>query len=154
MEGWETVSVQENTMKHAFLAEYARMWPREIFDRLDANTSGKGKKLMARGLEVLNKPGVYVLYRDEKPHYIGQATKLYARLWQHANRPGSRYYNFWNFFSAFVVEETTHRNELEGILIAAMPTANSANPRLLKRRFPKEVSAMLREIRRERVKAK
>jgi hypothetical protein len=39
-------------------------------------------------------------------------------------------YNFWTHFSAFVVEDVAHRNELEGILIAAMPTANSATPDL------------------------
>jgi hypothetical protein len=141
-------------VKHKLLGEYARMWPREIFDRLEDKSDGKKRQLLAKGLEVLDKPGVYVLYRDDEPYDIGQATKLRQRLWLHANRPGSRYYNFWNLFSAFVVKDPTHRSELEGILIAAMPTANSANPRLLKRPFPKEVRDMLREVRRMRVNTK
>ena len=101
---------------------------------------------MARGLEFLNKPGVYVLYRDDEPYYIGQADKLRRRLWNHARRPESRYYHFWNFFSAFAVEDTAHRDELEGVLIASMPTANSAKPKLRRERMPKEVCDLLRCI--------
>src|SRR5690348_2275021 len=96
---------------------YARMWPREIFDR--------GRSFV-HTLDILEKPGVYVLYRDDIPYYVGQATKLRTRLWAHANVPGARYHNFWNFFSVFVADDARRRNEIEAILIAAMPTANSA----------------------------
>ena len=82
---------------------------------------------MFRTIELLKKPGCHILYRDGVPYYIGQAKKLRGRLWQHACVPDSRYYNFWNHFSAFVVEDPDHRNEIEAILVAAMPTANSAN---------------------------
>src|SRR5271165_6135303 len=120
------------------VANYARMWPREIFYGI----SGDAKKPVAKGLELLSKAGIYVLYRDDVPYYVGKATKLRSRLWLHAMRPPARYYNFWNFFSAFVVEDPKQRNEVEGILIAAMPTANSAQPRLKRERFPKEVTEL------------
>jgi len=126
--------------KNQIIKEYARMWPREVFFRLVRNESryrlvrnesDKGQKIaVPRGLELLNEPGVYVLYRDGMPYYVGQATKLHDRLWAHACLPGARYHNFWNHFSAFVIEQPALRNQVEGILIAAMPTANGAKPRL------------------------
>jgi hypothetical protein len=64
-------------------------------------------------------------------------------------KPDARRYNFWNFFSAFVVLESGYRNEIEAILIAAMPTANSARPRLPKTKFPPEVIQMVRSIRKQ-----
>ena len=70
------------------------------------------------------------------------------RLWQHAWNPRSRHYHLWNFFSFFVVEDPDQRDEIEGILIAAMPTANSARPKLPREQLPEEITTMLREIRR------
>src|SRR5947209_4611415 len=84
--------------------QYARMWPREVFDCLVVDEKPR-KQAMAKGLEILTKPGVYILYRDDLPYYIGQASRLRSRLWQHANVPGARYHNFWNFFSVFVAED-------------------------------------------------
>ena len=43
---------------------YARMWPREVFGK-----AGLKKEI----LDFLENPGVYILYRDDKPYYIGQA---------------------------------------------------------------------------------
>jgi hypothetical protein len=126
---------------------YARMWPREVFDHYPTGS----KTVMAKGLNILNQPGVYVLYRDDRPYYVGQANKLRHRLWQHACKPGTRYYNFWNFFAAFVVPSKASRNEIEGILIAAMPTANSAKPKMKREALPKEVVKMMRLTRRSRV---
>lgn len=131
------------------VSAYARMWPREIFDHISANGKTKNSTL-DRSIDFLLKPGVYVLYRDDVPYYIGKAGRLRRRLWGHARRPEARYYNFWNFFSAFVVLDAAKRNEVEGILISAMPTANSAEPKLPKERFPKEVIAMVRRIRKDR----
>jgi hypothetical protein len=129
--------------------EYARMWPREVFDCLMPNQDGKKKKTkLVKGLELLNKPGVYVLYRNEIPYYIGQAAPLRGRLWHHASYPGARYHTFWNFFCAFVVPEKSRRNEIEGILIASMPTANSAKPKRKKAKMPKSVVQMAASIRR------
>jgi hypothetical protein len=93
---------------------------------------------------------VYVLYRDDIPYYIGQAAKLRQRLWSHARSSGGKYNNFWNYFSAFVITDAKTRNEIEGILIAAMPTANSAKPRLKRAKFPTAVSKMVRRMRRYR----
>ena len=124
------------------------MWPREVFDLLVPNDKGKGKNvILGKGLKLVNKPGVYVLYRDDIPYYIGQAAKLRHRLWSHAGSPGERYSNFWNYFSAFVIRNPKMRDEIEGILIAAMPTANSAKPKLQRAKFPLEVSRMVRTIR-------
>ena len=139
--------------KNQILGQYARMWPREVFYRIipkekhGKSTTGKRPpRLMFRSIELLKESGVYVLYRDGIPYYIGQAKKLRGRLWQHACAPDSRYYNFWNHFSAFVVKEPNHRNEIEAILVAAMPTANSAKPRIQKESLPVGVRKMIREI--------
>jgi hypothetical protein len=94
----------------------------------------------------LREPGVYVLYRDDHPYYVGKTSRpLFDRIWAHANRPHDRYYNFWNFFSAFAISTRKHRDEVEGILIAAMPTtANGANPRFRKIKLPTRVGHLLR----------
>ena len=134
--------------KNVVVEEYARMWPREVFDCLVRNERGKGRNvILGKGLELVNQPGVYVLYRNEIPYYIGQAAKLRHRLWSHAGSPGGRYSNFWNYFSAFVIRDPKMRDEIEGILIAAMPTANSAKPKLKRAKFPLVVSRMVRKIR-------
>jgi len=134
-------------MKIVNKIRFARMWPREVFDCLvsDETSSRRGK--LAKGLDILNEPGVYVLYRDDVPYYVGQGSTLFTRLAKHACFPGARYGNFWNYFSAFVVEDQKHRDEIEGILIAAMPTANSAKPKLERKPFPKPVADMVRKIR-------
>jgi hypothetical protein len=102
--------------------------------------------MLAKQLQFLNEPGVYVLYRDDRPYYIGQAARLRKRLWRWAKNPQSRYYHFWNFFSAFVVEDPALRDELEGILIACMPTANSMRPKLKREPMPNEVRGLLRKM--------
>ena len=127
--------------KSGIVGGYARGWPREIFDL---------KAKIARQIDFLSRPGVYVLYNDGEPHYIGQAVSMFDRLLAHAH-PKSRYYNFWNTFSAFQVGAPRRRDklrdELEAILIAAMPTANSAKPKLNKMRTPPEVVGLMRKIR-------
>jgi hypothetical protein len=126
------------------------MWPREVFDCLISNEGGRRKRILGKGLDLVNQPGVYVLYRDDIPYYIGQAKKLRHRLWTHAGSPGARYGNFWNYFSAFVIDDPKMRNEIEGILIAAMPTANSSKPKLKRAKFPLVVSQMVRRIRKSK----
>jgi hypothetical protein len=68
-------------------------------------------------------------------------------MWAHANRPGDRYYQFWNFFSAFSVPAKRHRDEVEGILMAAMPTAHSASQHLPRIELPARVGRLLRRRR-------
>ena len=136
-------------MKNAPIS-HMRMWPREVFD-VTVDTDTGRKRLLARVLdEVLQKPGIYILYRDDVPYYIGQAARLRTRLLQHALDPNMRHYNFWNFFSAFVIEDEKYRDQVEGILISAMPTANSARPNIDRQKLPKKVIDLLREIRRRR----
>jgi hypothetical protein len=132
-------------VKTPIVSGYARTWPREVFDR---RVVKEGRETMlARTLDILKKPGIYILYRDNVPYYVGKATKMRSRLWQHAWNPQSRHYNLWDSFSFFVVEDPTKRNELEGILIAAMPTANGARPKLPRERLPKEVTQLARDLR-------
>jgi GIY-YIG catalytic domain len=126
--------------------EYARMWPREIFD-IKAEESNK---LIAATLEFLQQKGVYILYRDEQPYYVGKADKLVRRLRSHAVNPKTRYYNFWTHFSAFAVANTGGRDKLEAMLIAALPTVNSAKPKLVKD-TPPEVAKLLKKIRAKKV---
>ena len=117
---------------------YLKMWPREVLDLRSGN------QLLSEVWTLLHRPGVYVLYRDDRPHYIGRASKkLSSRIHSHANRPKDKYYNFWNYFSAFVVNDPKHIPKVEGILIAAFPTENSAQPRFPKLAIPARVARLI-----------
>ncbi len=129
-----------SSKQNSIVTGYARMWPREVFG------GGRGSPLKKEELEFLEHAGVYILYREDRPYYIGQAKRLYGRLWSHAIQAEGRYYHFWNFFSAFAVGDQKHRDELEGILIAAMPIANSAKPKLKKEKMSRGVRDLLRKI--------
>ena len=127
------------------------MWPREVFDAVGPDPHSGKERMLARTLDnLLNRPGVYVLYRDDVPFYVGQAEKMRSRIWHHAWEPDSPYFNFWNFFSAFVIADKSRREEVEGILIAAMPTANSSQPEIETQRLPPEVIKLIRAIRRQK----
>ncbi len=127
--------------KPAIVTGYAKMWPSSVFD------IKAGNKLLPEIRELLREPGVYVLYRDDQPYYVGKASRLSSRIWAHANQPRDRYYNFWNYFSAFVVPDKKHLGEVEGLLIASMPTENSSIPRIHKIHLPAKVAAMIRSQR-------
>jgi hypothetical protein len=117
---------------------YARMWPRSVFD-----LRSKGK-LLNDIKDKLRLPGVYVLYKGEEPHYIGKTSReLYERIYDHANITNDKLYNFWDFFSAFEVPKPADRDEIEAVLIAAMPTANSANPKIHPINLPRPVVTFL-----------
>ena len=111
------------------VTKYARMWPRVAFE-LTLNPG----ELYAKEAQIFDGPGVYILYRDDRPYYIGKANnKLFNRIRDHAINMQDTYY-FWNYVSAFAVPNSAKRDELEGILIAAMPTtANGAEPKQLSR---------------------
>ena len=131
-----------------FVTRYARMWPRTVFDLLFDKDIQKAVKAQLQG------PGVYVLYRDDEPHYIGKTdVPLCNRIYAHANMTGDKIYNFWNFFSAFEVPQKSHRDELEAALIAAMPTANSARPRIPPNPLPREVKRFLAKERKHYAKS-
>jgi hypothetical protein len=121
----------------------AQMWPRWVFDF-------DGWPLVK---ERLRHPGVYVLFRDDQPYYVGRTEKkLFRRVQAHATNPRGRYFHFWNYFSAFVVPNAKHRDEVEGVLIAAMPTANSATPKIQRIRLPKNVTALMKKLRQKELK--
>jgi hypothetical protein len=128
--------------KGFIIDKYAKMWPRQVFDIRD------GKKYLPEIKQLLSEPGIYVLYREDEPYYVGKAsTKMFRRLRAHAVSPKDRYYNFWNYFSAFVVKDTRHLSDVEGILIAAMPTYNSAFPRFKKIYIPVKIADSIRGLR-------
>ena len=116
----------------------AQMWPPIVFDF-------KGKFTVKK---CLREPGVYVLFRDDEPYYVGKTSKqLFWRIHHHATKPMARYYHFWNYFSAFVVLNPRHRDEVEGVLIASMPTANSATSKIKKIYLPQNVTELMRRMR-------
>lgn len=95
----------------------------------------------------LNKPGVYILYRDDEPYYIGKTKRpLFKRLTSHALKPNARRYNFWNYFSAFEIGSSSHRDEVEAILISAMPTANSSRPKFERRTLDRRAAQLLNNV--------
>jgi GIY-YIG catalytic domain. len=98
--------------------------------------------------ECLRQPGVYVLFREDEPYYVGKTSKkLFNRIKAHAANTRDRYYHFWNYFSAYVVPNSTHRDEVEGVLIASMPTANSASPKIKKIHLPQNVVKRMKQMR-------
>ena|ERR1019366_4591541 len=133
--------------------KFARMWPREVFYRrlpkakpvAGSKKSPPGRsRWLYKTFDQLAQSGVYVLYRDDVPYYVGQATMLRSRLAAHARVPQSRYFHHWNYFSAFFVDKKD-LDSIEAILIAAMPTANGRKP-LKKDAFPRELTEMVNEI--------
>ena len=94
---------------------------------------------------MLAEGGVYVLYRGSEPHYVGKATRLRGRLYSHA-RPNDRYYNFWDHFSAFAIPDPAIRAQIEGILIAAMPTTNGAKPRIRREKMPLDIQKQIQKL--------
>src|SRR5258708_7426253 len=121
---------------------YAQVWPRSVFDIKAAG------KLAHEVRDALHSPGAYILYRDDETYYVGKTSRaLFDRLWNHANQPADRYYNFWNFFSVFAVPGKKHRDEVEGVLIAAMPTANSASPKFKRIPLPARIGTLLKRQR-------
>jgi hypothetical protein len=136
-------------------SEFIQMWPREIFHTKAAKREGRkgSPPLLARECVALKNPGVYILYRDDRPFYIGQTQlkSLFSRIRSHAITPQSRRYLFWNYFSAYAVEKQNARyiDELEAILIAAMPLvlSNSARPKLRKAKMDAPVLSLIRRLR-------
>jgi hypothetical protein len=111
-------------MKH-IIKGYLRNWPRQIFGMSKQDRTKTGVR------EILHHPGVYILYDRRIPYYIGRTDHtLWGRIYGHARNSSTRYFNFWDNFSAFIIEDERDRVRVEGILIAAMPSANGAQPRL------------------------
>lgn len=125
--------------KNALLLGYTGIWPREVLEARD---------LLEEVKDRLSQPGVYVLYRDDTPYYVGQAAgRLWQRLFSHAMRSVGKRHYFWNFFSAFAVPEE-HLDEAEAMLIAALPTAvNSAKPKITRITLSRKARRGLKRIR-------
>lgn len=133
--------------------KYARMWPRELFyRRLPKPRAVVGSKKnppartqwLYKTMDLLAQPGVYVLYMDGVPYYVGQTEDLRSSLAAHARVPQSHYFRHWNYFSAFAVDRKD-LDPIEAILIAAMPTANGR--KLLKKEpYPPELTEMINDI--------
>jgi hypothetical protein len=122
---------------------YLKMWPRAALDLRNE----KGHKHLEDIWRLLRYPGVYILYRDDQPYYIGRSEKTVGnRIYSHAIQPRDRYYNFWNFFSVFLVPKS-HIEEVEGILIAAFPTENAATPKFKRLSLPRNISTLLHKRR-------
>ena len=65
------------------VSKFLRRLPRAIFDTREIEDQ---KGSIASKILELRRPGVYVLYRDDVPFYVGKTEgKLFDRLWQHAN---------------------------------------------------------------------
>lgn len=85
---------------------------------------------------------------NDGPYYIGKTGKpLIKRLKSHALKPNARRYNFWNYFSAFEITNSSHRDEVEAILISAMPTAaNGARPKIPRMPLDRAAAKLLNTV--------
>ena len=129
----------------SIVTEYAELWPREVFDIRE----GKNRLLM-EAQKLLSGPGVYILYRDDVPYYIGKTeNNLYNRIYKHANQPGAKYYRYWNYFSAYIVDTIKHIDDVEGLLITAIPAAaNSSKPKINRILLPRSIKNLMGRLRR------
>ena len=134
--------------KEKIVTKYGKFWPREVFDIFDKNA------LVVRELRELQEHGVYILYRDDMPYYVGKTKgRLCDRLHAHSNKATDKYFQFWNYFSFFVVPDPNDLDQVEGILIASMPTLNIAQTRKIERiRVPSNIGKVLRRRRKIEVK--
>jgi hypothetical protein len=91
----------------ALTKQFALHWPRnqENLDELE-DLAG-------------HKSGIYVLYQGAMPAYIGRGA-ISARLCSHG-KEGSRKEPFWYRFSCFVIGKTASEQELESLLLEALP---------------------------------
>jgi hypothetical protein len=127
--------------------KFIRMWPRAIFHTPEIQDK---RGTIASSVRELDASGVYILYRDDVPFYVGKTDgSLRSRLWRHANGVVSLQSYFWNYFSAYIVKDSNHIAEVEAILISAMPSVimNGAKPRLTRVPTNKSIRKLMRELR-------
>jgi hypothetical protein len=131
------------------VSKFIRMLPRAIFDTREIEDQ---KGSIASKIKELEGPGVYILYRNDVPFYVGKTEgKLFDRLWKHANGVSSTRSYFWNYFSAFIAKNRRNIAEVEAILISAMPSVitNSARPKLQKVRKGISTIKLMRKMRKD-----
>ena len=57
------------------------------------------------------------------------------------------HYRYWNYFSAFKVSSIEHIDDVEGILIAAIPlAANSAKPKFNRIQLPRSIKTLVTKL--------
>jgi hypothetical protein len=135
----KTINVNPN-----LLESQIRMWPRKVFWLKDGNKHFESIKTTLH-----EKSGIYILYKsDGTPYYIGQARNLWQRLRKHAINQNAKHYNHWTHFSAFILCDTEHMDELEAFVISAFGTgiANGARPRIKRILLPKDVTKELSKL--------
>ena len=83
---------------------YAEKLPGSVF-----GVFWKQFKALVRG-----KSGIYVLYREGVPHYVGQASNLPYRIKGHLK---DRLEGKWDSFSLYIVRGPRHLKHLESLLL-------------------------------------
>jgi hypothetical protein len=58
---------------------------------------------------------IYALYKDDKPYYVGLATKGFWRLWRHFKR--DRHAGKWNKFSVYRFKRVKYLKDLEMLIL-------------------------------------
>jgi hypothetical protein len=117
---------------------YARTWPRELIKLINSKR-GRQDPSLAEAIALLAMPGVYVLYQGQDVYYIGKAANLRKRLRTHT-RPGGRYSEHWTFINIYAIPNEAHMSAIESVLIASIPSANGARPRI--KRIPLPARAL------------
>ena len=133
----------------SIVSSYAHMWPRAVFAEAPQVETNENRKAKADAVSFLDNPGVYVLYRGDPPTpcYVGQGDRLRSCLKRRALSPRSMRFLSWNFFSAFVVPNKSHRNDLQAILMAiGGPMEDGAKPQLAEQKMPKWVCDLPRDL--------
>jgi hypothetical protein len=122
------------------IAAYIQKWPRTVYNLKDGN-----QPLESIREKLRQKPGIYILYQNSQPYYVGQARNLWVRIRKHATNQNAKHYQPWTHFSAFIVNDIQSIKELEGLIIAAFDTAvvNGAKPRMTKILLPKDATKRL-----------
>ncbi len=77
-----------------------------------------------------NKSGLYILYRDDTPYYVGLGANVFWRILHHFK---DRHKNHWNYISVFVSRKRNIK-DLETLLINVLEPAGNK----IKGTLPKE----------------
>ena len=85
--------VDERRSGHGWENSAGRQLRKDVAERgfrpIRRSSGRKKRRSLAKTLDILTRPGVYVLYRDGVPYYIGKAARMRSRLWQHAWNRGA-----------------------------------------------------------------
>jgi len=89
---------------HKLIRAYAEKLPGSVLEIF-----WKEFKKVVRG-----NSGIYVLYRDGIPHYVGKASSLHWRIRNHTT---DRLKHKWDTFSLYVVRGDRHIKDVESLLL-------------------------------------